>query len=226
MSPCLSSGEGSYRSQPFSGSEKPEPPGGQRRGRAGQRTSVGRERAVPRQQSLLHGGDTAGTLVALRAEQACHPVPLGATTAAGPSRHLAWLPLPPPRSGLGLGATVAFREMMAQDCHCPPSPGKSLARLILQTHKSPGSLRLQAGSPAEPRRSLVAGVTPSREWLRSQSGCFPRRLSGKTTYPPVLRSCGFNPWVGKIPWRRQWKPTPGFLPGKFHRQRSLVGYSP
>ena len=31
-------------------------------------------------------------------------------------------------------------------------------------------------------------------------------------------------WVGKIPWRRKWKPTPVFLPGKFHGQKRLVGY--
>ena len=37
---------------------------------------------------------------------------------------------------------------------------------------------------------------------------------------------GFNPWVGKIPWKREWHPTPVFLPGKSHGQRSLVGYSP
>ena len=37
---------------------------------------------------------------------------------------------------------------------------------------------------------------------------------------------GFNPWVAKIPWRRAWKPTPVFLPGKFHGQRGLVGYRP
>ena len=37
---------------------------------------------------------------------------------------------------------------------------------------------------------------------------------------------GFNPWVGKIPWRRKWQPTPIFLPGKFHGWRSLAGYSP
>ena len=36
----------------------------------------------------------------------------------------------------------------------------------------------------------------------------------------------FNPWVWKIPWSRKWQPTPIFLPGKFHGQRSLVGYSP
>ena len=36
----------------------------------------------------------------------------------------------------------------------------------------------------------------------------------------------FNPWVGKMPWRRKWQPTPVFLPGKFCGQRSLAGYSP
>ena len=37
---------------------------------------------------------------------------------------------------------------------------------------------------------------------------------------------GFDPWVGKIPWRRKWQLTTVFLPGKFHGQRSLAGYSP
>ena len=36
----------------------------------------------------------------------------------------------------------------------------------------------------------------------------------------------FNPWVGKIPWRREWQPTPVFLPVKSHGRRSLTGYSP
>ena len=36
----------------------------------------------------------------------------------------------------------------------------------------------------------------------------------------------FHPWVEKIPWRRKQLPTPVFLPGKFHGQRSLGGYSP
>jgi len=34
------------------------------------------------------------------------------------------------------------------------------------------------------------------------------------------------PRVGKIPWRRKWQPTPLFLPGKSHGQRSLEDYSP
>ena len=37
--------------------------------------------------------------------------------------------------------------------------------------------------------------------------------------------CGFNPWVGKIPWRRAWQPTPVFSPGESHGQRSLAGAS-
>ena len=37
---------------------------------------------------------------------------------------------------------------------------------------------------------------------------------------------GLDPWVGKIPWRRAWQPTPVFLPGESHGQRSLAGYSP
>ena len=36
----------------------------------------------------------------------------------------------------------------------------------------------------------------------------------------------FNPWVRKVPWRREWLPTPVFLPGEFHGQKSLAGYNP
>ena len=43
---------------------------------------------------------------------------------------------------------------------------------------------------------------------------------------PAMQETGFNPWVGKIPWRRKWQPTPVFLPGESQGQRSLAGYSP
>ena len=42
----------------------------------------------------------------------------------------------------------------------------------------------------------------------------------------ILLQCrrrGFDPWVGKITWRRAWQPTPGFLPGESHGQRNLAG---
>ena len=53
----------------------------------------------------------------------------------------------------------------------------------------------------------------------------PLWLSGKE---PICqcRRCGFDPWVGKIPWRRKWPPTPVFLPGKSYGLRSQTGYSP
>jgi len=37
---------------------------------------------------------------------------------------------------------------------------------------------------------------------------------------------GFDPWDGKIPWGRKQQPTPVFLPGESHGERSLAGYSP
>ena len=43
---------------------------------------------------------------------------------------------------------------------------------------------------------------------------------------PAIQETRFDPWVGKIPWKRQWQPTPVLLPRKSHGWRSLVGYSP
>ena len=43
---------------------------------------------------------------------------------------------------------------------------------------------------------------------------------------PAMQKTWFDPWVGKIPWRRKWLSTPEFLPGEFHGQRSLVDHSP
>ena len=53
---------------------------------------------------------------------------------------------------------------------------------------------------------------------------FPRWLSGKGPICQCRRH-QFKPWVGKIPWRKKWQPTPVFLPGKSHGQRSLADYS-
>ena len=50
-------------------------------------------------------------------------------------------------------------------------------------------------------------------------------LSGKES-AYQCRTCGFHPWVGKIPWKRKWQPVPIFLPGKSQGQRSLACYSP
>ena len=66
-----------------------------------------------------------------------------------------------------------------------------------------------------PRKMLsVANYWELPWWLRRSSVCL---QCGRP---------GFDPWVGKIPWRRKWQSTPVLLPGKSHGQRNLVGYSP
>ena len=60
----------------------------------------------------------------------------------------------------------------------------------------------------------------SRIYIQASLG-----LSGKESVCQYRRRV-FDPWVRKIPWRRKWKPTLVFLPGKSHGQRSLAGYSP
>ena len=73
--------------------------------------------------------------------------------------------------------------------------------------------------------AAVHGVAQSRtrqKWLSSSS-------TKCEELPWWLLQCRrrvFDPRVSKIPWRRQWQPTPVFLPGISHGQRSLVGYSP
>ena len=64
--------------------------------------------------------------------------------------------------------------------------------------------------------------------INSESSGFPRCQSGKESTCQCRRHkrCELDLWVGKIPWSRKWQPTPKFLPGKFHGQSSLVGYSP
>ena len=44
--------------------------------------------------------------------------------------------------------------------------------------------------------------------------------------PPATRRLKFEPWVGKILWKKEWLPTTVFLPGESLGQRRLVGYSP
>ena len=68
---------------------------------------------------------------------------------------------------------------------------------------------------------------PLRSAQRSPWG-FPGGTSGKKPACQCRRHRRpeFNSWVRNIPWRRAWQPTPGFLPGKSHGRRSLVGCSP
>ena len=63
------------------------------------------------------------------------------------------------------------------------------------------------------------------KWLQTKiKAGLPWWLSGKEL-TCQCRRYRFSSWVRTIPWRRKWQPTPVFLPGKSHEQRSLVGFS-
>ena len=71
-------------------------------------------------------------------------------------------------------------------------------------------------------------ISSQRLKIKRKSLRLPRWLNGKesTCQCKKHRRQGFHPWVKKSPWSRKWQPSPVLLPGKFHGQRSLVGYSP
>ena len=75
------------------------------------------------------------------------------------------------------------------------------------------------------RRAIEAqwGLSGNAFAKRPHVVTLPRWLRQSTCQCRIHR---FDPWVGKIPWRRKWQPTPGFLPRKSCGQRSLVGCSP
>ena len=50
--------------------------------------------------------------------------------------------------------------------------------------------------------------------------------SDSKKYPPAMWETWIDPWFGKIFWRSERLPTPVFLPGQIHGQRSQAGYSP
>ena len=82
----------------------------------------------------------------------------------------------------------------------------------------PGGLPSMGSHRVEHDRSDLAAAAAACTILE-----FPWWLSG--TEPTCQPRRHFSPWVGKIPWRRKWQPTPIFLPGKSHGQRHLVGCS-
>ena len=81
--------------------------------------------------------------------------------------------------------------------------------------------------------SAVHGLTKSRTWLHDWTTTKPITLASHVAqwwriHLQCMRHkrCGLDPWVGKIPWRTAWQPTPVFLPGESQGQRRLAGYSP
>ena len=67
-------------------------------------------------------------------------------------------------------------------------------------------------------------INMTKEYLTKESHNIGASLVAQTVKNlPECRIPGLNPWVRMIPWRKEWLPTPVFLPGEFHGQRSLGG---
>ena len=79
-------------------------------------------------------------------------------------------------------------------------------------------------------QAIVHGVAKSWTWLSNYHSLTQAHYLGLSWWLRQricqCRRCGFNPWIGKVSWRKKWQPTPVFLLGKSHGQRSLAGYSP
>ena len=78
---------------------------------------------------------------------------------------------------------------------------------------------------------LILQHSTLRSTVVSATLCFPggSRVplpSQKVKSSAAVQETRFDPWVGKIPWRRKGQPAPVFLPGEFHGPGRLVGYSP
>ena len=75
-----------------------------------------------------------------------------------------------------------------------------------------GKLRFEQERGREERKEGRVEQTPSS--LRSLLGDAVVKKSPATCQCRRCKRWGFDPWVGKIPWRRRWQPTTVFLPGK------------
>ena len=73
--------------------------------------------------------------------------------------------------------------------------------------------------------SLSSLTAPRGKEDQSISGWWASLVAEMVKNLPAMQRPKFNPWVGMIPWRREWHPTPIFLLGEFHGQSSLAGYS-
>ena len=92
---------------------------------------------------------------------------------------------------------------------------------FLRDHNLTGAIRsLKASVETEEVIGRLVGL-----YICSQG--YPDGASGKEPVCQCGRHkiCRFSSWVEKISWRRKWQPTPIFLPGESHGQRSLLGYS-
>ena len=101
-----------------------------------------------------------------------------------------------------------------------PDPSEVMAR---------GEARRSSGPPARAAQEAETLSSIPSAYRHHLGGClhfmgFPGGSAVKNL-PANAGDAALIPGSGKIPWRKKWQPTPVFLPGKFHGQRSLTGYS-
>ena len=100
--------------------------------------------------------------------------------------------------------------MKTWTCFCPSN------LLDLKGQRDPGEESFRKRGEIVVKQKLI--------WVGYLKIEYPRWLSGKESAFRRHRSLWLDPWVGKIPWRRAWQPTPVFLPTESHGQ--VAGYSP
>ena len=136
-----------------------------------------------------------------------------------PSLAVPAVPHSPLTSGSSIPSALLFPKLSA----CFKARGKR-APLSVFVHSAEIQIcfqvRLLTAFPF-PVVSSTSGSTSAS--CAAQKG-LPRWLRGKESAHQG-RSCRFDLWVGKIPWRRKWQPTPVCWPGESRGQRSLAGYS-
>ena len=135
-----------------------------------------------------------------------------------------WGPLPEGKHRASFGVTSQVLAQSSQDKGDIPGGSKlqlGYYQVVVWMWSTRDSLR-GLWSPFKPEKAPGSFSISSHPWVV----VFPDGASRKEPACNAgdLRDA-FDPWVGKIPWRRKWQPTPGFSPGESHGQRSLAGYS-
>ena len=77
--------------------------------------------------------------------------------------------------------------------------------------------------------AAIHGVTKSQTQLSNWTElnwCWASLVTQMVRIHLQCRRPRFDPWVRKMPWKREWLPTSVFLPGEFHGQRTMGAYSP
>ena len=110
-------------------------------------------------------------------------------------------------------------------CQAPQSvnfPGKNLKQIVISYSRVSSQFR-DLLTPEPDPESPVSPALAGGFFITVSPGKPLHSGKGSTCQ---CRRCRFDPWDGKIPWRREWQPAAVFLPEKLHEQRNLIGYCP